>query len=616
MDIQRKRKMRLNIDVHAKRNAKNLREGYAITRVSTSERARTQHGSLEQQWNRISRWENNISQESGLTYKVVHHIQEDTSGKRENTHRRLELLELSRKIESGSIDFIVVEKLDRLSRDEIFNLILAEKLVKFGVELFLIDGGKVDFRQSGDRWKFKIDNIRAGEYSEDLSQKVSIKQREAMVNNGKDPTPIPTLGLDKHKVWVGMYELNKKELRSVVDMMKKFVELKGSRRGTLNYCKEKRYKTKTWYTEPKVSKEGRRIPPRKMGGQDFNWDSLMRVLKSPKYRGFNQFYDYYKQFPGKQNENGYVTWEYFHHREHGDIIDPDLLAQVDELVETIEWKPRQNEFYLAGVVFAPSGTRYYGEAAKSGKNFYYYNRKAGHRIIADELHDIVTKKLKGLIKDGEKFESLLESAKAQKQLGLSQFAGEKSHCSARLEELREVEARFSDSIRSLALKGTENLESAISMLIEEKDSAKKEIDDLLDEMKNLEQQEQTYRNSFQGDALKKFLKMAFRDFDKMYDIEKKTLLQAVFPQILVHVNDEGVDLEIVTSLDPFQSPTPASSTRGSGEGSAKILPFPSIKNSNQNLGTKKGHFLSSKPVRGLEDTKWPFLVSFSLFKPA
>ena len=496
--------------------------------MSTSERARTQHGSLEQQWNRISRWENSISQESGLTYKVVHHIQEDTSGKRENTHKRLELLELSRKIESGSIDFIVVEKLDRLSRDEIFNLILAEKLVKFGVELFLIDGGKVDFRQSGDRWKFKIDNIRAGEYSEDLSQKVSIKQREAMVNNGKDPTPIPALGLDKHKVWVGMYELNKKELRAVVDMMKKFVELKGSRKGTLGYCLEKKYKTKTWFTEPKVSKEGRRIPPRQMGGQDFDWDSLMRVLKNPKYRGFNQFYDYYKQFPDKQNEHGYVTWEYFHRREHGDIIDPELLRQVDELVETIEWKPRQNEFYLAGVVYAPNGTRYYGEAVKSGQNFYYYNRKAGHRIIADELHDIVTNRIKGLIKDNGKFESLLESAKAQKHLGLNQFAEEKSHCLDRLEELKQVEARFSDSIRSLALKGTDNLESAISMLIEEKDNAKKEIDELGVQLNDLEQQEQNYKNGFQGDALKKFLKMAFRDFDKMYDIEKRLYYKPYF----------------------------------------------------------------------------------------
>ncbi|MEZ4744009.1 MAG: recombinase family protein [Bdellovibrionota bacterium] len=602
--------MRLNIDIHTKRKRKNLREGYAITRVSTSERARTQHGSLEQQWNRISRWEESITRETGIHYKVIQHIEEDTSGKRENTHRRLELLELSRRIESGLVDFIVVEKLDRLSRDEIFNLILAEKLVKYGVELFLIDGGKVDFRQPGDRWKFKIDNIRAGEYSEDLSQKVSIKQREAMVNNGKDPTPIPTLGFDKHKVWVGMYEVNEKELNIVMDIMKKLGELNGSRIGTLEYCKRMSYLTKSWLTESKVNKEGRRIPPKKMGGIDFTWDSLMRLLKNPKYRGINKFYDYYGQFPDRQDEHGFVTWEYFHKREYGQLIDSELLSQVDELVETIEWKPRQNSFYLAGVIFDPKGSRYYGEAAKKGKNCYYYNRKTGHRIIADEIHSLLAQKLKGLLQKNEKFENLLKAAKVQREIGLQKFEEEKCYLRDRLEELLQVEARFTESVRSLALAGTANLEKAINVLIEEKESAENEVKVIQAQLTEVEKNELEFVKSYQGHGLKRFLSTAYRDFDKMHDIEKKTLFQAVFPRITVHVKDEGVDLEIVTSLDPFQTSPTASPHRGREDSNATILSF--SQNLNQKLDqnsvptNKKSHLCSSsKPVRVEEDTKWP-----------
>ena len=602
--------MRLNLDIHTKRKNKNVRKGYAITRVSTSERARTQHGSLEQQWNRISRWEKSISEETGLNYNVVHHIQEDTSGKRENTHRRLELLELSRKIEAGHIDFIVVEKLDRLSRDEVFNLILAEKLVKSGVELFLIDGGRVDFRQSGDRWKFKIDNIRAGEYSEDLSQKVSIKQREAMVNNGKDPTPIPILGFDKHKVWVGMYSLNKPELKIVVDIMKKFVELKGSRQGTLRYCRGKKYKTKVWFTAPQVSKEGRRIPPKKMGGKDFGWDSLIRTLKSPKYRGINKFYDYYSQFPDRQDEKGYVTWEYHHKREHGEIVDPELLMQVDELIKTIEWKPRLNEFYLSGVIYSPDGSRYYGEAAKSGKNYYYYNRKSGHRIIASEVHEIVIKKLKGLIRQSDKFENLIKTAILQKNSRMNEFSERKTHILSQIEELKRVEGRFHESIRTLALKGTDNLEKAISLLVEEKEKASCELSSLKLDLADLEKQRRSYNSCLQGELLKQFLKMTTTHLDAMQDDEKKTLLQAVFPQILVHVHQSGgVELEITTSLDPFQTPPPLNS-KGRGQRSDSsnvVLPFPSLKNSDSSQ--KKGHFVSPTPVRGEEDTKWPFVVN-------
>lgn len=602
--------MRLNLDVHAKRKTKNTREGYAITRVSTSERARTQHGSLEQQWNRISRWEKVISEESGLQYKVVHHIQEDTSGKRENTHRRLELLELSRRIESGGIDFIVVEKLDRLSRDEIFNLILAEKLVKFGVELFLIDGGKVDFRQSGDRWKFKIDNIRAGEYSEDLSQKVSIKQREAMVNNGKDPSPTPTLGLDSHDVWVGMYKLNKPELKIVSDIMKQFVSLKGSRRATLEYCKDKQYRTKVWWTEPKVSKDGRRIPPRKMGGHLFDWASLIRLLKNPKYRGINKFYDYYNQFPDLQSEDGYVIWQYHHKKEHGNIVDSELLEQVDELVKTIEWKPRQNEFFMAGVIAAPDGTKYYGEAANGGKNYYYYNTKNRHRLIADEIHELVIKKLKKLLLDSGKIEELIKSAESQKKAGLSGFQNEKNRIELRLLELNKVEESFSDSIRALALKGGDNLESTISMLMDEKDRAEKEAQELTLQLQSLSEEERRYREDFQGSQLKKFLKMTLRDFDKMQCLEKKILLQAVFPQIIVHQIESGVDLELVTSLDPFKSPSPSVQNGGASSHQCKVLHFPSqYRQSNQNLGVKKPHFLDPSPVRGEEDKKWGFVMN-------
>ncbi len=185
---------------------------------------------------------------------------------------------------------------------------------------------------------------------------------------------------------------------------------------------------------------------------------------------------------------------------------------------------------------------------------------------------------------------------------MSYFFGE-----VQIEELKQVEVRFSDSIRSLALQGTDSLETAIALLVEDKKKANKEINELNDELNKIIEKEKSHKRGYEGHDLKRFLSMAFRDFDKMYDIEKKTLLQAVFSQILVHTTDDGVDLEIVTSLDPFQSPAPASSTRGKGEGFAKILKFPSIKN--QKTEIKKGHFLSSKPVRGVEGTKWPFVVN-------
>ncbi|MCB0384677.1 MAG: recombinase family protein [Bdellovibrionales bacterium] len=312
---------KINPGHFSKRN-KTVREGGAIVRVSTLERGRTQFGSLQIQETLIQNWEKRIKAETGIEYKVVRIVRDKKSAKREHNHRRRDLMQLVQLIELGAIDFIVVEKLDRLSRDEIFNLELMEKIKKFNVELFFIEGGKVDFQKQGDRWRYKLDNIRAGEYSEELSEKVLRKQRVAMVEVGKDSTPNLNLGIDKHPELKGRYEINRKELKIVVDIMERFCELGGSREGTLKYCAEKNYKTKQWWTETRADEHGKIIKPKLRGGRAFDWDSLMALLTNPKYRGFNRFHDSFNQYESKQDTNGYVTWEYHHHRVHGDIIDP------------------------------------------------------------------------------------------------------------------------------------------------------------------------------------------------------------------------------------------------------------------------------------------------------
>jgi len=265
------------------RRNKQTREGWAIVRVSTVERGRTQHGSLEAQQVMIRRWEKAIHEDTGIKYNIVRVIKEKASAKSENTHRRHDLLRLVQLIELGKIDFIVVEKLDRLSRDEVFNLELMKKIVDFNVELFFIEGGKIDFKNQGDRWRYKLDNIRAAEYSADLSEKVTRKKRVAMVDAGKDPTPIPVLGLNKHPELAGKYEPNQTELKVVIDIMEKFRDFGGSREGTLKYCKEQNYTCKKWLTEKKVDENGKIIKPRVVGGHSFNWATLMTLLTNPKY---------------------------------------------------------------------------------------------------------------------------------------------------------------------------------------------------------------------------------------------------------------------------------------------------------------------------------------------
>src|SRR5580704_8230303 len=104
---------------HFHKRNKSVREGGAIVRVSTVERGRTQFGSFEIQQSLIDKWQERIRAETGIEKRVIRVIKDKKSAKREHNHRRRDLMQLVLIIELGAIDFIVVEKLDRLSRDEI-----------------------------------------------------------------------------------------------------------------------------------------------------------------------------------------------------------------------------------------------------------------------------------------------------------------------------------------------------------------------------------------------------------------------------------------------------------------------------------------------------------------
>ena len=128
-------------------------------------------------------------------------------------------------------------------------------------------------------WKFR--NIQAGEYSEGVSEDVARKHRSAMVHNGKDASPRPTLGLDPHKRWIGFYEPNLKEVEIVKDILRQYVDLNYSQPALVKYCKDKGYMTKKWWTKEKT-KDGEIIEPKPKGGKPFTWDFFKITFGEPQ----------------------------------------------------------------------------------------------------------------------------------------------------------------------------------------------------------------------------------------------------------------------------------------------------------------------------------------------
>jgi DNA invertase Pin-like site-specific DNA recombinase len=459
------------------------KKGWALVRVSSTEQSNVQHGSLEQQNNRIQRWAEQVSESVGHSYQIVKSIEEARSGSKGKFHLREGFKQLLEVVRKREIDFIVFESVSRMGRWGRANAELAEACHDNGVELWFVDGGRFNYLNKGDRIKFGINNLMAEEESLDNSERVTKKQREAMVNNGKDTSTNPALGLDPHPTKVGMYIPNHEELKTVVEIMEKFCQYR-SLKLTVNYCSERGFKTKERVTKAGTDKMGNIVPSRRIGGDDFDETRLRAMLCSPKYRGVNSFTDHFDQFPKLQNDKKIVRWEYAHFREHGQVISEELLKRVEDTLKMFEiHKPRSSKFgnvYLlsGGILKDHLGNSFYGSSAKSGKHLYYYNKvndpDLSKSIKKEEIEEIVIGRLKHYLTNTEHFQKLISTSLKNHHLIEQSLQSEMSSLQKRSKELEHLINGFSETLRKVVLDHTNDIIQICRTLEEEKQKAVEE----------------------------------------------------------------------------------------------------------------------------------------------
>ena len=590
------------------KNTKSELKGWAIVRVSKENL--TQDGSPDQQIATIKRWEKRQKEVTGKTYDIINYIIEDgVSGRYQNTHKRKDILHLLELVRMGSIDFIVAERLNRISRDEVLNLQLMRDAKENNVELHEINYGKFNPMDRGQRMGWKFRNIQAGEYSEGVSEDVARKMRQAMVHNGKDPSPHSVLGLDRHPKYVGYYVPNREELGIWEDIAQKFISLNYSRQGTIEYCKTVGYKTKVWWTKEK-NKNGEIIKPRKMGGRDFDWNSLLRLLGNPRLRGYHSFYDNWNMFSDLQDKEGWVQWEYRHHKEHGDLLSQELFKKVDQGLERITYCSRTNGFLLSGILYAADGSRYYGEAAKSGQYPYYYNRTAGKRFPVHHVHKLVFKRLEELL-EHRNLEKLIERIQNHEILGTPQFLAKRQRILKELRRLDGVVENFSAALRENVAKNNYNLIEVIKAMIAEKKKATEEIEKFKQALHTLDQEESCFRKALRGEKFKRFVEVALRSIERAHPLEQRKFLQTVIAKMVIHHGGEaGSTLQLFYNLNP----------QGSGASPKRRPSIPSELYSFENVtllfdhpkrlgGSRRDEAEKKalKALRGQEDVFWPLI---------
>jgi DNA invertase Pin-like site-specific DNA recombinase len=530
------------------KKSKTVKIGIGLVRVSSKAQADVQHGSLEQQKHMLQRWAERQSEKTGCEYRIIRVVEEDISGRGESIHKRTGFHEVRREIKNGRIDFFVVEKLDRLSRDKIENQIFIESAAEAGVEVYEVESGLINLRDRGNRLGFNIKNLLAEEYSLELEEKISKKQREARVNNGKDVATMPILALDAHPTKLGMYVINESERNVVEDIFEQFCSLGGSLTELAKYCDKRGYRTKIRYTKEKTDKDGNRIAPRKLGGIKFDIKSLRFHLTNPKYRGFGFFKDTWNQFPRLQDANGLVRWDYH----HGPVIHEELFDLVQKMLDQnkiyASHTPHTGNVYLLSGIFRHAdGSRFQGASAKSGQNHYYLNKKHKLRIHKEKIEKVVLDRVKEYMETGHVLKNVIQLTLKHRGVGVPALEERLKEIRERIEALKEITAGFSQRMRTAVVESPESLDQVVIAILGEKTKSEVELKTLTEEYEELASRRARLTAEERERSIKEYLTLAMKRFAQRPEHQQKKILQTIVPIVVIHP-DNRLELRVNATL--------------------------------------------------------------------
>jgi hypothetical protein len=517
------------------RKSKNEKQGAGVLRVSTEIQALTQHGSMEAQNQRIERWIEARRYVSDANYKITTWVKEEQSAYREKNLKRVQMMDLMQKMERGEVDFIVFESVSRLFRAVDFATNFIRLAEKMRIEVWEIESG-INYNSPGNPFVFQMFIMKAASSEVEsaiTSHRVSSKHREAMTIHGKDPSPRASfLGLDLHPKKVGFYVVNQSELEIVIDIMKAFVNFKNYQE-TIEYCSDKNYRTKVFYSKQRVDKFGNIIAPQKMGGEPFDQASLRAMFTNDRYSGKAQFEDKIDQFPDLQDENGIITWNYA----HGQIIDQALLGKVQETmcVAGFTKRPRKKatrDFsLLTGLIADSQGQTYHCQSAKDHQYRYYFNPTNSHRVSMEEFDAKFINLLDSYKNQSSAIETILDEYLGKLQREVATYGDQVADIALKMDKCKQDLDQLQISKRQKLIESANN--KVILSFDEEIKKVERELAELADKKIEINRKKETAIMSCNSDYIKKSFEMTVEAIKKSKGSEQRLLIKSLVKRITV-----------------------------------------------------------------------------------
>ena len=516
----------------------------ALLRVSSLGQSEVQHGSLEQQRNAIIKKIQETSQRTGKNYHIIEFIEEDSgvSAKVQNTKNRKDLKRIEELIRSGTAKALFTDRSDRLSRDLEYNIRFSRMMVECEAEYFEVESGKIDFKQQDQFFGYVYRSFNAEAYSVNLSRNVRTQGRRARVNNGKDTNTTTVFGIDAHPTLVCQYVINTKETEQLNMLGWHLIKTRDAV-ATARYGNELGIRTKVRWIKEQINKDGVRIPPRKVGGELLTGKKLMKMLTSPKVWGHHHFKDDLNQFPEKQNSDGYVRFDYA----HGPVLELELIEELKKLQkENKNHNPSFNDdFLLSGFLETENGELYRGDSTTKIKKrgnikYTYYVARTKlsqiRRLNAKALENDLLERLKEFLLGSDAFIRLIISGKVEQDKLTQKYDTDIGELKNQAQGLQLELDQFSVKIRKLVLSDSDDFQDALLILKEEKSKVECELNMLKESIDKLQgERSKSVTQSCDKEFFQKF-KAFFSEFERLSNSDKKMLLKAFMPKIIVHVD--------------------------------------------------------------------------------
>ena len=436
-------------------------EGCAYLRLSDDSQVIVEKGSLEQQVNIAINEALIRSHKDQVNYKITEfYIEPGITAKHD---RRPKFQLMQENIRNKKHQFVILKELSRASRDFLVWKNFFKTCIDNECEI-IIRG--LPFNPNNPTEIFQLDILAAfAEYeSNQTSKRVKESNYSAMVTSGKFNQTLEILGLDQKvqngEKKVGLYEVNKKEVKIVEYIMKSFLEY-SSYQVVLEKLKKEKILNKS--------------------GKNFTRHTLKRLLTNIRYIGKWEVNSKNKS----KNQTKLMPYERYKlvGLPHGKIIQENLWDKVQAKVEELSQRKDKNTkvcrvYPLSGILMSENGTTFAGMGAWSRtgqRHSYYVNKSKNLRIKAELLEDEVRNSIAKLIQSKEtlqnkiakyasdvlEYKIILESKKAEISSEIEKLAVEKEKIYKRLdffldgddlESMKAIRDKFTKEIKENELK--------------------------------------------------------------------------------------------------------------------------------------------------------------------